>query len=178
MSHQSLDGQPRWEWPHGPFGQNCLGGWGPDDSLPQADKGSLGKRGGCWIPFAAVLLLVVGAGGCVVLVGGVAGPADERPIEGLEITYRAWGPDFLASVAYTDSGGAMAQETHAVSPWEHKVVVTGSTSLFLVVANRDDANGDISCAIESEGTVISQDKRSGAGVSVSCAASSSDLRSK
>lgn len=177
MSHRSLDGQPRLEWPHGPYGQNDPCGDPADLSL-RAGKRPRGRRVGCSINFAAAFLFVAGAGGCVVLVGGAAGPGDERPVGKLEVIYRAWGASALASAAYTDSGGAMARVTQVASPWEHKVTATGSTSLFLVVANRDDATGDISCAIESEGTVISQDKRSGVGASVSCAVSPSDLRDK
>lgn len=142
---------------------------------PQTPKKPFYKRVWFIVLMVLVVLFVLIVGGCTALVGKAVDDVDKQSAEVIEFTYTVDGSG-AGSVTYTAENNQTAQETDAAFPWSRAVNIDGFVKYASVIATNDIYNeGELRCAISVNGREIVSNVSSGAGATVSCNATDSDV---
>ena len=133
------------------------------------------KKAGCIIPLILVLLLLAILGGCTALLGGAANEVDKQMNAEYTVTYRITGDAQDALATYWLDETEQSQESGLQAGWEREATIKGFRGAHLLATNGIHDEGTVTCQIEVNGTVITENTASGAGTSATCSADSSAI---
>ena len=127
-----------------------------------------------WILGGMFVVMLLGIGGCLAFVGGVANEIDKESKRLVNVTYEVIGSGDSVAISYTgnskpgNNGISTAQETGATLPWTKVVTVDGFVKTATVSATNGSAGGEITCRIKVDDKVISEQTSTGEFATVSC----------
>jgi hypothetical protein len=128
-----------------------------------------------WVLGGMFLLMLLGIGGCLAFIGGVATNIDKESKRQVAVTYEVVGSGNSVSVSYTNSDNkpgtqdlGLAQETGVALPWQKEVTVDGLVKTATLTATNGAQGGEITCRIRADGKVIAEQTSKGQFATASC----------
>lgn len=113
-----------------------------------------------WVVGGVLLALVLVAGGCVALVGGIAYTVDREAKKEVGIVYEVDGAAASADITYYSGNFTSTNAGDSALPWRREVTVSGLAKSAGVSAQSDSSSTSLTCRILRDGKVIHQDSSS------------------